>query len=123
MPQLSQAVCAQDEETAAITRREIAEERRKERIRVGDSVSEEGNPLCVIRPGNMAPQANVPNLRLPSPPIAPPQIFEGMCRKCRGVAQVAHRCDKCGSCMHPWCGRGIGEECHGQPVCCEWCED
>ena len=114
VPQLSAEARARDEETAADARREIAQERREQRIRVGDAVTEAGDPLYVIHPGETAPRENVENLRLPLPP--PPPIVEGICRKCRDPAQGAHRCDRCGSQVHPFCGEGIGEECHGQPV-------
>lgn len=45
-----------------------------------------------------------------------------LCRGCGRVCGDAHKCDICGSNMHPFCGRGIGEEGHGQIIRCRICD-
>lgn len=44
-----------------------------------------------------------------------------LCRGCGKTAGPAHKCDGCGSHMHPFCGQPIGEEGHGQIIRCKVC--
>ena len=45
-------------------------------------------------------------------------LVENVCRGCGKIAGPAHKCDLCGSNMHPFCGIPIGEEGHGQTIRC-----
>ena len=54
------------------------------------------------------------------PPVCP--VVANVCRGCSRVCGSGHKCDRCGSNMHPFCGRPIGEEGHGQIIRCRICD-
>lgn len=58
------------------------------------------------------------------PPVAVVTTGNNMspCRGCGTGVGPVHKCDICKQSMHPWCGRPIGEEGHGQAVRCPQCD-
>ena len=44
------------------------------------------------------------------------------CGKCGNLVSHIHKCDICGSYMHTFCGRPLGEEGHGQFIRCPTCD-
>ena len=49
-------------------------------------------------------------------------VVADTCRGCGRVCRSSHKCDECGSNMHPFCGRQIGEEGYGQIIRCRICD-
>ena len=46
----------------------------------------------------------------------------GPCGKCGNLVSHVHKCDICGSFMHPFCGRPLGDEGYGQFIRCPTCD-
>jgi C4-dicarboxylate-specific signal transduction histidine kinase len=55
------------------------------------------------------------------PPTGVLPAMAGSCKECDGEVEGAHKCDRCGSAMHGFCGTGIGKEGYGQTRRCSQC--
>ena len=105
--EMTQEQRERDREMLNRIEREMEEDKRNVeagRNEVGDAAGEGGDKLFVV-----------------NPPVQRP-VVENTCRGCGRVAGPAHKCDICGSNMHPFCGRPIGEEGYRQKICCRYCD-
>ena len=44
------------------------------------------------------------------------------CGGCKGLVGAIHKCPECNMSMHPFCGKGIGDEGFGQSIICPPCQ-
>ena len=130
------------EKRSVETAKKVAEEMKEElkelrgrRNRVGNAMSTGGDILFVQQPSTRRkqpsrntskqstrkqPTGKQPTRKQPTrkqPPHNPKN-----CQGCGKPAGDVHKCDICGSNMHPFCGHGIGDEGFGQKIRCKFCD-